>query len=131
MIDASVYTSRLAKTEREETAEVELAADLVKLETHFQKPPKVHNDDRRRRQELSVIRSDIANPEKRCKVLQGVKVEGASLVLERVTELAHGWKKIRVQKATADLQGGCDGGEVYGMDRLSLGGMQGVKGWME
>ncbi|KAK7097418.1 glutathione S-transferase C-terminal domain-containing protein-like isoform X2 [Littorina saxatilis] len=103
---------------KDDAAVVELPADLLKLEAHYEKPPKIHNDDRQRRQELSRLKADFSDAENHTDVLQSVRVDGSHLVLERKTELSHGWRKICVRK---EINGVCKGAdETAGMAGLSL-----------
>ena len=115
--------SRHAGKEQTHTADIELAGDLIKLEAHFEKPPKVHNDDRRRREELSRFHADLLDAEERADVLQNARVDGSSLVLERVTKLPHGWRKFKVHKEILGV-GGADA-EVVGVERLPVEGEPG------
>ncbi|KAK7473499.1 hypothetical protein BaRGS_00035252 [Batillaria attramentaria] len=90
----------------------ELPMDLLRLESHFEKPPKVHNDNRMQRQELARLQADVSDPGKCGDVLKEVRVEKSHLLVERVTRLHHGWRKIHVDKAlrnSVQCGGDCDG----------------------
>ena len=108
--------SRSSRRAQNDMADIELPADLIRLEAHFEKPPRVHNDDRRRREELSKLHTDLSDPEKCAEMLQSALFDGSVFVLERVTELPHGWRKITVQKETV----GVNDAVVVGVEQLSL-----------
>lgn len=110
--------SRLSREDQNHTAHVELPADLVRLEAHFEKPPRVHNDDRLRRKELSQLHADLSDPKKCADVLRNARCDGRVFALEHVTELPHGRRKIMVQKETAGLCSADVG--VAGVEHLSL-----------
>lgn len=78
---------------------LQLPTDLIRLDSHLEKPPKVHNDDRMRRQELAQLQADVADPSRRQDLLKEMTLEKSRLTLERMTGLHHGWRKIRVDKA--------------------------------
>ncbi|XP_076467808.1 glutathione S-transferase C-terminal domain-containing protein-like [Babylonia areolata] len=98
-----VYDSRSVHQKEEHDRHVALPADLIKLEAHFEKPAKVHNDDRQRRSELAALQAAMDDPKTREEVVRNCRMDAGRLVLERVIPLPHGYRQIRVEKEGVDV----------------------------
>ncbi|XP_025085761.1 glutathione S-transferase C-terminal domain-containing protein-like [Pomacea canaliculata] len=100
MLVHQISAAKLA-SENGNPIQVQFSGDLVKLEAHFAKPPRVHNDDRWRRDELTKLQADTKDDEKYLTLIKSVKVEKSLFSFEKVTILPHGCRKFRVEKDIA------------------------------
>lgn len=78
--------------------EVELPQDLMKLEAHFLKPPKIHNDDKMRRAVLKEVKEEMNDEKTRGQILKTCKMRTNSFLLEKEKKFPHGNRTFRLVK---------------------------------
>ncbi|KAK6172982.1 hypothetical protein SNE40_016526 [Patella caerulea] len=78
--------------------EVEIPVNLMKLEMHFEKPPKIHNDHKLKKALLVKNREQILNPESGTEFLENGCKKGSQFLIECDITLPHGLQRYRVFK---------------------------------
>ncbi|XP_071088238.1 glutathione S-transferase C-terminal domain-containing protein-like [Haliotis cracherodii] len=78
--------------------EVELPQDLMKLEAHFLKPPKIHNDDKMRRAVLKEVKEEMNDEKTRGQILKTCKLRTNSFLLEKEKKFPHGNRTFKLVK---------------------------------
>ncbi|XP_067663724.1 glutathione S-transferase C-terminal domain-containing protein-like [Haliotis asinina] len=79
-------------------SEVELPQDLLKLEAHFLKPPKIHNDDKMRRAVLKEVKEEMSDEKMRSQILKNCTLRRNSFLLVKEKKFPHGNRTFRLVK---------------------------------
>ncbi|XP_046581966.1 glutathione S-transferase C-terminal domain-containing protein-like [Haliotis rubra] len=84
-------------------SEVELPQDLLKLEAHFLKPPKIHNDDKMRRAVLKEVKEEMGDEKTRSQILKNCTLRRNSFLLVKEKQFPHGNRTFRLVKHFRDI----------------------------